>query len=130
MDALAQEAEGFGQAPAEVWGIVQQWPILLLFLAGFAFAYWLFVVRKKGDDESPDGNGHADLRAFIGAKFDDLGNQVEGLRAGLETLTTDFKEHARQDRESFRELYDRTSPREAWTTEERTRRAAGGRESR
>ena len=95
MDALAQEAESAVPQATEVWGVVSQWPILLLFLAGFAFAYWLFVVRKK--EHAPEGNGHADLRALIT-------NGFASTTAALENLHEDFRKHDERDNERFGRL--------------------------
>ena len=80
---------------------------------------------KGGGGDKPDGDGS--LREFIGARFDDLGNQIGSVKEDLRELTTDFKKHAEQDRESFRELYARTEPREAWSDDERRTRARASR---
>lgn len=92
MEALAQEAADSGlHAPSQVWDVVQEWPILLLFLAGFALAYWLFVIRPKGKESEGDDT-HSDLRALIVKGFADTNQRITEIRE-------DLREHAQEDRD-------------------------------
>lgn len=65
----------------------------------------------------------------VGAKLDGLGDQLGSVKDDLTELRGDFKHHVEQDREVFRELYERTEPkpREPWADDDhRRKRAAAG----
>lgn len=77
--------------PGDVSTIINQWPILLIFVGGMAVAMaWNKLLgggRKNGHD-------HTDLRAFIGAGFDDMKGRIGEVRDDLRT-------HATSDDERF-----------------------------
>ena len=99
----------------EVSSVVAQWPILAIFLGGVAAAFggMKFFWPKQ---EKHDGNGHADLRAFIGSGFEDVKERVAEVRS-------DLKEHNQQDADRFEDIGERIARLEAqqgqWTGEER-----------
>ena len=124
MDALAQDAADSAlQAPDEVWGIVHQWPILLLFLAGFGLAYYIFVHAKKNDAPAPTSstrlaallataerlsNSPPGLNVDIGrieamfdtidAKLESINDKVDQVDHKVEVGMHALEEHTREDR--------------------------------
>lgn len=61
----------------------------------------------------------------VGAKLDHLGDQLGSVKDDLTELRSDFKNHVEQDREGFRELHDRMSPREPWADDDPRRKRVG-----
>lgn len=119
MDGLGQATEAMQSAgvPAGfVAAIVGVGVLVVLIVMGLA---WLGVIKKPKDKES--ASGEVSLRDYLESKFDSVGKQIGSVGHELSELTADFKTHAEQDRESFRELYSRTEAKWDGNSERRER---------
>ena len=80
----------------EATSLLDQWPLLGAALLGIVAAVFLMTKGRewfgavKGDG---GGNGNADLRAFIGAKFDGLGSQIASVKEDVTELKAELKTH-------------------------------------
>ena len=119
MEALAQEAADSAAQQAPGWvAQLQAAGVPVSVIAGLAIiAAVLFGLRQFGFLKA---NGID--KDWLGERFDNLGHQMGEIKSDVTELKSDFKEHVQQDRESFRDLFDRTPHREQWTQQEREQR--------
>lgn len=126
MEAVAQD---FGDPVTQVGvSLANQYTMLAAIILVLGIGLYFLPTFLKRLKEATNGHskeeGHGGLRDYLDAKFTDVGHQLGAIREDVSEMKTDFKAHAENDRESFRELYARSEPRQPWSQEERQRRAA------
>lgn len=123
MDALAQEVADSAVHQAPGWiAQLESAGVPVGFIAGLAaIGAIVLALRYLGFLKGPSSSGND--REWLSERFDNLGNQIADVKSELGELKSDFKEHAHQDREAFRDLYARTE-RQIWPPEEERQRKA------